>query len=230
MARMARLVVPGIPHHVVQRGNRNQKVFFSDSDKRSYLEILKEQLQKNNVHIWAYCLMDNHVHFIAVPEHETGLSKAFAQTHIKYTRLINFREKWRGYLWQGRFSSFPLDEKYLYAAVRYVERNPVEAKMVAKAEDYPWSSAKAHIFKTKDPLLKPSFLDNEIINWSEFLTKDEDRELDKVIQSHSRSGRLLGEEAFVAALEEKFGLILKKSKPGPKSRANSVCVPGIGYQ
>ena len=136
MARIARVVAPNMPHHVVQRGNRKQKVFFSDDDKVAYLKILKEQSQKFRVLIWAYCLMDNHVHFVAVPQGEEGLANTFGQAHRHYTRLVNFREGWRGYLWQGRFSSYVLDENYLYGAVRYIENNPVRAGLVSKAEGF----------------------------------------------------------------------------------------------
>jgi len=135
MARVARIVAEGMPHYIIQRGNRRQQVFFSDDDKKTYMEMLYEQKLKYKVEVWAYCLMDNHVHLIVVPEDAEGLSKAIGETHKNYTRMINFREGWRGYLWEGRFKSFVLDESYLYAAVRYVERNPVRAKIVKKAED-----------------------------------------------------------------------------------------------
>jgi len=157
MARMARVVIPNIPHHIVQRGNRSQKTFFSDKDKVFYLKLLHKYAEKEGLSFWAYCLMDNHVHLIVVPKREDSLAKGIGDTHKHYTRMINFRENWRGYLWQGRFSSFPLDEKYLYAAIRYVERNPVMAGLVKRAEDYEFSSAKAHVYKTKDFLLSDNF-------------------------------------------------------------------------
>ena len=141
MARSARLVAEGLPHHIIQRGNRRQKVFLTENDKYAYLEFLYAQKLKYNLKIWAYCLMDNHVHLIVVPEKEEVLSKALGEAHKNYTRMINFREGWRGYLWEGRFKSFILDEQYLFAAVRYVERNPVRAKIVQKAHEYKWSSA-----------------------------------------------------------------------------------------
>ena len=118
MARIARVVIPNLPHHVVQRGNRSQKVFFGDEDKTAYLRILKEQCQRFGVSIWSYCLMDNHVHFIAVPKDKDGLARAFGQTHRHYTRRVNFREAWRGYLWQGRFFNYFLGEKYFFSGVR----------------------------------------------------------------------------------------------------------------
>ncbi len=125
MARLARVVIPGLPHHVTQRGNRRQQTFFNDGDYAAYLELMSEWCREEGVEIWAHCLMPNHVHLIAVPKSENGLRRAIGEAHRRYTRRINFREKWRGYLWQGRFASFIMDEPYLLAAVRYVELNPV---------------------------------------------------------------------------------------------------------
>ncbi len=115
MARIGRVVVPEIPHHITQRGNRRQKVFFQASDYESYISLLREWCNRYSVEIWAYCLMPNHVHIVAVPHTEKGLSRAIGEVHRRYTRMINFREKWRGYLWQGRFTSYPMDERYLMA-------------------------------------------------------------------------------------------------------------------
>jgi putative transposase len=108
MPRIARVVVPGLPHHITQRGNRRQTAFFSEDDKALYIEILSIQSKKAGVRVWAYCLMNNHVHFVAVPEYQTSFAEGFGNTHKKYSRTVNFREGWRGYLWQGRFFSVPL--------------------------------------------------------------------------------------------------------------------------
>ncbi len=221
MPRIARLVVPGIPHHIIQRGNRKQRVFFKDEDKKAYLEILKAQCLRFGVAIWSYCLMDNHVHFVAVPEYKESLGHVFGQTHRHYTRMINFRQGWRGYLWQGRFQSCVLDEAHLYAAVRYVETNPVKAKMVTKAEDYPWSSAKARVLKLKDDLISDFFLVDEIKAWSEYLASINDKEI-KLFENHLSSGKPLGSDEFIAKLEQQTGRILRRIKPGPKSKQNVV--------
>lgn len=216
MARIARIVIPNMPHHVTQRGNRSQEVFFSNKDKEYSLELLRKFSREAGLTFWAYCLMDNHVHLIAVPEKEESLAKGIGDTHKYYTRMINFRENWRGYLWQGRFSSFPLDEKYLYAAVRYVERNPVRVGLVKRAEDYPFSSARAHIHKTKDKVLSDNFMLSEIKNWASFLAKEDDERERRLFQRHSRIGRPLGQEGFIEKLEELTGRILKPKKPGPR--------------
>jgi len=137
MARLARLVVPGMPHHVTQRGNRRQQTFFNEGDYAAYLELMAEGCRERGVEIWGYCLMPNHIHLIAVPSTEDGLRWAIGAAHERYTRRINFRQQWRGYLWQGRFASFVMDEPYWVAAARYVELNPVRARLVASPSQWP---------------------------------------------------------------------------------------------
>ena len=137
MARIARVVCPGIPHHVTQRGNRRQETFFCDEDYAAYLDLMAERCRHWGVEVWAYCLMPNHVHLIAVPSTEDGLARAIGQAHCRYTRMVNFRENWRGYLWQGRFASFPMDESYFISCARYIGLNPVRAQLVTRATDWP---------------------------------------------------------------------------------------------
>ena len=165
MARIARVVAARHPHHITQRGNRRQDTFFCAEDYRSYIETISEWCDKCGVEIWVYCLMPNHVHLVAVPESVDGLRRAIGETHRRYTRQINFREKWRGHLWQGRFASFVMDEKYLLAATRYIELNPVKAGFVKRPEQYHWSSAKAHINGKDDNLVRViPFLNLQCIN------------------------------------------------------------------
>ena len=130
MARIARVVAPGVPHHVTQRVNRRQQTFFCDDDSRAYLELMAQWCSRCAVEMWAYCLMPNHVHLVAVPESEDGLRRGIGEAHRRYTRRINFRERWRGHLWQGRFASYAMEERYLLAAARYIEMNPVRAGLV----------------------------------------------------------------------------------------------------
>jgi putative transposase len=153
MARMPRLVVPGYPHHVTQRGNRRMKTFFGDRDYRYYLELLSDTKEEAGIEVWAYCLMPNHVHFVVVPRLENSLSRLFRFVHRHYSRAINFRKNWKGHLWQERFHSFVMDEHYLLATVRYVELNPVRANLCHSPEDWPWSSAKAHIQGIDDDIV-----------------------------------------------------------------------------
>ncbi|NTV42523.1 MAG: transposase, partial [Syntrophobacteraceae bacterium] len=133
MARISRIVVPYYPHHVTQRGVRSITVFHTDNDRHRYLEFLSSEIDRFGVNILAWCLMTNHVHFIAVPHSETALARAFGEAHRRYTRMKNFEEGVRGYLFQGRFNSVVLDERHLMAAARYVEMNPVRAGMVSHA-------------------------------------------------------------------------------------------------
>ncbi len=132
MPRIERVTVPSIPHHITQRGNRRQKTFFSNKDYTTYIDLMAEWCNRCGVEIWAYCLMPNHVHLIAVPDNEDSLAKAIGEAHRRYTRHINFRKGWRGHLWQGRFASYPMDEVYLMVAARYIELNPVKARLVRK--------------------------------------------------------------------------------------------------
>ena len=222
MARIARVVVSGVPHHVIQRGNRRLPVFFRDTDRQAYLSYLKESGEEFGIDYWAYCLMDNHVHLIAVPKDEQSLARGIGEAHKSYTRLVNFREGWRGHLWQGRFSSYPLDEPHLYAAIRYVERNPVRARLVKKAEDYPWSSAKARVYGTKDELLDEYFLTQDISDWSEFLrSKYEEEPEGKLFDERLNTGRPLGAPEFLQWLEDMTGRTLCKAKPGPKTKVRA---------
>jgi len=152
MARIARVVVPGIPHHVTQRGVRRMETFFDDEDYEVYLRLMCDWCEMSGIEVWAYCLMPNHVHLVAVPEREESLARGIGEAHRRFTRHINFKKGWKGYLWQGRFGSFPMDEDYLLAACRYVELNPVRAKLVERPEEFRWSSAKAHLSGKDDGL------------------------------------------------------------------------------
>jgi len=198
MARIARAVAPGIPHHVTQRGNRRQQTFFNDEDCQSYLELMSEWCMKFQVETWAYCLMPNHIHLIVVPETKDGLNRAIGEAHRRYTRRINFREGWRGHLWQGRFSSFIMEEGYLLACTRYVELNPVRSGLVKKPEDWPWSSAGAHIKGKDDFLVKTKPL-QEIVNkpWEKFLVFDVQEQEIELLRKHERTGRPLGSDSFI---------------------------------
>ena len=144
MARLALLVAPGAPHHVTQRGNRRQRTFFCDEDYEAYIGLMAEWCGRSGVAVWAYCLMPNHGHSIVVRRSEGGHRSAIGEAHRRYSRCIDFREGWRGHLWKGRFASYPMNEPYLLAAVRYVELNPVRTGLVESPGVYPWSSAAAH--------------------------------------------------------------------------------------
>ena len=217
MARIARVIAPGYPHHVTQRGNRRQKTFFCDDDYRAYLDLMSQWCRKYQLDIWAWCLMPNHVHLIAVPHRQESLARAIGEAHRRYTRRINFREGWRGHLWQERFASFPMDESYLLAAARYIEMNPVQAGMVEKPWDYSWSSARAHMEKQDDLLVKVDPLLELAGNWREFLESPTDTD-EESFMKHERTGRPLGPESFLDRLESTLNRTLRPQKPGPKKR------------
>jgi len=218
MARLARVVAAGLPHHVTQRGNRRQKVFFGDDDYAAYRELLAEGCRAAGVAVWAYCLMPNHVHLILVPGDADGLRAALGEAHRRYTRHINFREGWRGYLWQGRFASFPMDEPYLLACARYAELNPVRAKLARRAADWRWSSARAHLAGADDGCVAVRPLLDLAPDWRAFLAEGLSTADHAAIQAGERTGRPLGAPRFVARLEKRLGRPLARRKPGPKPK------------
>jgi putative transposase len=225
MARFARVVIPGCPHHLIQRGNRRLRVFFSDEDRAFYLTLLKRHAEKHGISIWAFCLMENHVHLIAVPEVKDSFARGIGETHRKYTTVINTRENWKGYLWQGRFITYPLDEGHLCAAIRYVERNPVRAGIVSVAEHYEWSSAGAHVRRESHPLLASSPLDKAIPDWSAFLGQKDDPDDAKRFAQHEHTGRPLGSEDFVKRLEVLTGRVLAPRRKGRKKWGIGIVSP-----
>jgi REP-associated tyrosine transposase len=218
MARLTRVVAAGLPHHVTQRGNRRQQVFFGDEDYATYHALLAESCRAAGVAVWAYCLMPNHVHLILVPRDADGLRAALGEAHRRYTRHVNFREGWRGYLWQGRFSSFPMDEPHLLAAARYVELNPVRAKLARRARDWRWSSARAHLAGRDDDLVTVRPLLDLAPDWAEFLGEGLGAEDHAAIRAGERTGRPLGAPSFVARLEKRLKRKLARQKPGPKPK------------
>jgi putative transposase len=192
MPRTARQVLPGIPHHVTQRGNRRQPTFFGETDYALYLSLLRHWCARSGTRVWAWCLMPNHVHLVLVPAHEDGLRAAMGPTHRAYSTEINRREGWSGHLWQSRFASFPMDEPHLHACLRYVELNPVRAGLAARPEDWPWSSARVHLGLCADRLTETAPLRERIEDWRGFLDEGLDPAECDEIRMSERSGRPLG--------------------------------------
>ena len=204
MPRLPRAVFAGLPHHITQRGNRREPVFFSDEDRQVYLLWLKEYADKHQVEVLAYCLMTNHVHLIAVPATTDGLQQTLKPLHMRYAQRFNRQRDWKGHVWQGRFFSSPLDVAYLWAAMRYVECNPVRAGMAERAEDYRWSSAASHCCQRTDALLKPGSIWQQqfaaIGDWSAWLAQIDDAESLKTLRLHADKGLPCGDDGFVAKL------------------------------
>ncbi|MCZ6601927.1 MAG: transposase [Planctomycetota bacterium] len=217
MARLARVVVPGLPHHITQRGNRRQRTFFIPLDYEIYLDLLAEWSKKTGVEICAYCLMPNHGHLIGIPESKESLRECLSQVHAAYTRMINKRMKWKGYLWQGRFSSFVMDEPHFITAVRYVLQNPVKAGLVKRPSDWPYSSARAHLGLCDDPVVNVDRMAREIDDWEAYLRIPMEEREAKRFEKHARTGRPIGSDAFVTELELQLGRTLLPQKPGPRS-------------
>jgi len=220
MARLARIVIPGVPHHVTQRGNRRMDVFFSDDDYQAYIHLLKDAARKSNTQVWAYCLMPNHVHLILVPSHKDGLRATLGEAHRQYTRRINARNKWTGHLWQGRFGSVPMDEDHLLTAVRYVSLNPVRAKLVERAEDWAWSSVRAHLAAADDALVEVSSVLSRVQDFKALIEDDEggDDERFKQLRQGETIGRPIGSDNWLASWEKKLDLQFRTKKRGPKGK------------
>ena len=216
MSRLARIVAPGLPHHVTQRGNRRQPTFFNQRDYRLYRSLLAEHAGAAGVAVWGWCLMPNHVHLILVPETATALTECLRETHRRYTRHINLREDWRGYLWQGRFASCVLDETHLLAAARYVERNPVRAGLCATPHEWPWSSARSHLDDRGDGLTARRPLLDLVTDWAAFLAADDAAEVYQSLRAAARTGRPLADAGLIDRLEATLGRRIHRQKPGPK--------------
>ena len=209
MPRLARVVAPGLPHHVTQRGNYQQDVFDDDNDRRRYLTWVDEYSRKYHLSIIAYCLMTNHVHFIVVPKNEDSIARTFNVAHMVYSQYRNQKIGATGHLWQGRFFSCVMDEKHLVATARYIERNPVRANMVKEPCYYPWSSAKDHTINQRvwtfdNPELF-NYIDIAQNQWKEFISTPDEEDEVSMIRRHTMSGRPLGSDLFINKLEKVFG-------------------------
>jgi putative transposase len=194
------------------------QTFFGDEDYRAYLSLLVEWCRRREVAIWGYWLMPNHVHLIVVPSSEDALARAIGEAHRRYTRRVNFREGWRGHFWEDRFASFVLDEPYLLSAARYIEMNPVRAKLVKRPQDWPWSSAAAHMAGRGDAVAQGQWLREQTVGWvctwGEFLLQRVEEDLAAKLRLHERTGRPLGERPFVQRLEQSLARALLPGKPG----------------
>ncbi len=219
MTRLARIVVPHAPHHVTQRGNRREPIFFEVGDQDVYMDLLAEQALKARLEIWAYCLMPNHVHLIAVPRDDLGLGRAVGETHRRYTNFVNARGRWTGHLFQRRFASVVMDDAHLIAGVRYVSLNPVRAKLVPQAEDWPWSSVRAHLAGSDDGLVIVKPVLDRVGDFAKLLQPDsQDEAAFSAIRLSEGSGRPLANAAFVADLERLLRRPIARRSPGRKAK------------
>ncbi len=222
MARTARIVAPDYPYHITQRGNYRQIIFGNIDDRKRYLLWIDQYSQKYSLSILAYCLMDNHVHFIATPRHEDSLSKVFSIAHMRYSQYFNNKRKASGHLWQGRFYSCVLDETHLMAAIRYVERNPVRAGLVNKAWEWKWSSAAFHTGRSDMELNSEDIkgiLDIDVTKWEQYLNSEEIEDQINIIRRNTKQGRPIGTSGFIEEIGAKVGRVLKTLPRGrPKKK------------
>lgn len=218
MPRKGRVVIPNIPHHVTQRGVRKQDVFFSPADRRVYLELLAENAPRFGAELLAYTLMTNHVHHLIVPREKDSLRWTFQVTHRRYAEYVNTQYSWTGHLWQARFYSAPVDDTYFWVAVRYIHRNPVEARLVAHASDHTWSSAGAHCggqsnkyIVTDTPYARRLARRSD---WLQWLAKPEHRGKIACLRANTFRDLPIGSKDFLDALERDYGVVAHPPKMG----------------
>jgi len=217
MPRRARVVFAGVPHHVTQRGNHRERVFFSEGDEAAYLRLLRHHASEHAVEVVAYCLMPNHVHHVVIPSSPHGLHQLFKAVHGQYAQRVNRMRDQKGHLWQGRFFSSPLDSNYFVNAVRYVELNPVRARIVEKAEDYPWSTAAVHCGMRKSlfqDMKSVSTLLPDASSWSRWLADGLAIEPTEILRRNSSRNLPCGTTEFVAQLASSVGRTLEYVRHG----------------
>ena len=221
MPRIARAVATGFPHHVIQRGNNKEKVFFDKKDREKYLSLLKKYADKWDSPILAYCLMSNHVHLLMRPKEEEALYKMIQGVTLCYTQYMNRKYKRSGRLWESRYYSCIVDKEiYLWAVARYIEQNPTRARIVKREEDFPYSSARAHIKGIRNEVLgEDLFEEVQRKNYREFIRSGIPEEERNRIRYSTRTGRPFGSETFVKSMGKKLGRKFILMSPGrPKKK------------
>lgn len=216
MARKARVILTGEAHHVTQRGNRRQNVFFCEEDYHVYLKFLQSTSGAFGFSILSYCLMPNHIHLLVVPTDPGAMREGISHLHQLYTRYINKPRGWGGHLWQGRFFSCPVESVGVPAVARYIELNPVRAKLCDVPANYRWSSAHVACEKSRNGRSGFSSIQSPATSWAEYLAMDETEEKIRGMRLAVSTGRPFGSEAFLRHVEAKAGISFALKKPGPK--------------
>ena len=223
MPRLPRVVVPGLPHHVTQRGNQKCDIYLDKEDRQVYLQITRSRCQQRGIEIHAYCLMSNHVHLVVTPDQQDSLSKGLRDSHGLYALFFNRKYDRTGHLWQGRFFSCILDEPHFWSAIRYVELNPVRAGMVEKAELYKWSSAPARCGLREDPLFSQAGIPGQPgSDWSSWLAGESSADELRLIREKTRTGRPWGSDVFIKHLESRLKRTLKARRVGRPRATGSI--------
>jgi putative transposase len=218
MPRHARIVIPGWPHHITQRGNNREDVFFVDEDRVFYLNTLRKLCAKHGVGLLGYCLMTNHVHLIATPTREDALNLAVGRTHFVYAQYVNRLHGRSGHLWQGRFYSCPMDEAHTVEAMSYVERNPVRAKLTRVPWSYRWSSAATHTGAPDSARLLDLAAWNVLatdLNWKDMLRSRDEAQTVTALRLNTQTGRPLASDSLLSKLECTLG---RRLRPKPVGR------------
>jgi putative transposase len=219
MARLARVVVPGLPHHVTQRGNGRARTFFDDADYALYRDLLAASCRAANVEVWSWVLMPNHVHLILTPTDADGLRRALAPVHRRYAGVVHARLHRTGHFWQGRFGAVAMDEAHLATAARYIALNPVRARLVERAQDWRWSSVRAHLSGRGDGLTTLAPLLERYPDFAALVEAGPDEAAFERLRRAETIGRPLGDTAFVSALEAMTQRALAPGKRGRKPAA-----------
>lgn len=211
--------MPGLSYHVTHRGNRRGPIFLGDDDRDAYLRRLARAGDRHGLELWAYCLMPNHVHLVVRPGRRDSLARTIGEVHGQYARSLHRRQGWDGHLWANRYYAAALGPDRLWAAVRYVERNPVRAGLVDRAEDFPWSSARAHCGLAPGPPLSPQRpFPGAIANWRYWLAGEPDEAGERAIRSCTARGLPAGSPEFVADLERRLDRPLRPQRRGRPRR------------
>jgi len=203
MPRCERIVLPGIPHHVTQRGNNHQPIFLDDEDRYLYVEILKDRCRLYSLQVLGHCLMTNHVHLAVIPGCADSLSKAIGYSHRLFAQKSNIKYARDGHLWENRFHSCPLDEAHFLSVLIYIDQNPVRAGLVTDASLYRWSSARAHSGSNDSAGLIDADSWRRIAadyDWEQAIRMAQDQEVLKELRSHTLSGQPWGSEEFVKGI------------------------------
>ena len=223
MARMARVMLEGWPFHITHRGNHRKAVFSSDGDREDYLELLGRYAKHFEMAIWAYCLMPNHVHLLVVGQQRSSIAKAIGNAHREFSRRQNQERGVTGHSWANRYFSTPLDESHVWAAVRYVELNPLRAGLVRRATDHGWSSARAHAGLVSDSLLDPGRpFPGPVSDWSAWLGIGLEEEAQQLLRRNTRTGHPTGSEEFVSDIGRRLGRAVSSRRPGPPRRGQQL--------
>jgi len=227
MARQRRLDLPGLPQHIVQRGNNRNACFFDDGDRNRYLDLLRDTAGAAGLAVHAYVLMTNHVHLLLTPNRVGAVSTVMQAVGRRYVQRVNALRRRTGTLFDGRFkASLVQTERYLLCCYRYIELNPVRAGLAADPSDYRWSSYRGNALGEPDALLTPhdGFAELGVTPgqrqrvYQAFVGEgitDDERD---TIRSHVRQGRVLGDTAFQDLVERRTGL---RTRLTPRGRPRS---------